>query len=204
MSKYSLFVVAFIAVFAVFQPKSFSEEVNAGMQELASGADFIFSGTVASAKVEELPNGSRGTRITLKNNSNIIRGNVPAEEFSFMQYGADREESRSSGALFFRDSPQYEVGKRYMLFLTCGKTEPIFCSTVGLKQGSFREIDTPQGTKALINGVGNKNLFVGTKLAPGLSKSLNAAKIDQKSAGQGPVELDSFVNMVKGLVEMKK
>lgn len=192
-------LAALIVVILAFLPSHASSQnlVQISAADLAK-SDVIFSGVCKEARAQRVPpnspNGVLATAYTFEKIENNIRGAV-SDPYTFYQYGATREEAQRLGGLFAIDNPRYEVGKEYLLFLTCSKNEPVLCAPLGLKQGSFKVQIAADGSKSVVNGVGNKNLFsnLPAAKAQSLSKSLGT-----ENKG-GPVNFDAFVETIKGL-----
>jgi hypothetical protein len=167
-------------------------------------ADVAFTGvcTKAEASVMERqgkPGGILVTRYTFEV-SDVMKGDV-SKTFSFVQWGATREEATRLGKAFVYGPPLYNVGGEYTLFLT-SESRLGLRAPVGLGQGKFSVIRGPQGKAMVVNEFNNRSLFRNLPQTKAMTKALGAGGIKAGvTAPTGPMDYDSFKAVVEGLGE---
>lgn len=180
-----------------------NQSVGLNMEDLMK-AKVAFTGvcTKAEAGVMERPGKSGGilvTRYTFEV-SDVMKGDVP-KTFSFVQWGATRDEAARLGKAFVYGPPLYNVGSEYTLFLT-SESRLGLRAPVGLGQGKFLVIRGPEGKAMVVNEFNNRALFRNLPQTKAMTKALTAGGIEAGvTAPPGPMDYDSFKAVVEGLGE---
>lgn len=165
-------------------------------------AELIFTGTCTAADAGFL-RGNKGMVITTYTfkvqPANVVKGSVPSE-FTFRQVGASPENLAKLGSIFKANTPSYEVGKDYLLFVT-SETNLSLRTTVGFGAGSFSVVTDANGKKTVVNAAGNSNLFKDVPQTKSMTKAMSAGGVSAGAKTSGPMDYDSFIKMVKELKE---
>lgn len=218
-------VLGLLAV-SVATPAFATEVVPANIAELIREADVAFTGMCIDLKTECADfwakgesDGNAGRKILVTTytfhippepDGAVIKGNITADKFVFIQWGGTPDEARALGCPSpAMGMPVYEKDKKYTLFLT--KESELKVKTkdaqqglrapVGLGSGQF-SIITINGKEKAVNAIGNRHLFVNLPKTKAMTRALGAASIaPENPPSSGPVDYDSFIRMVR---ELKK
>lgn len=202
--KIAVLVTISLSVVVVCPGKVCATQVlPVNIAQLAERSDVAFVGTCkgSAASIQGLPDGKGKMLVTAYDFSisQCIKNCEGIGEFKFTQLGASGGEARRLGIPSVIGVPIYQVGSDYVMFLT-KESELGLRSPVGLGQGKFMVVTGEGGKRQVVNESGNKNLFVGLPATKAMTKALSAGGISPKGAA-GPVELGSFVNVVRELVK---
>lgn len=194
------FVLSFLLLPVVAFPLTV---LQLNLEQLTALSEKIFIGRCASV-VSERDSAGRPIQVVTYDVDTMLKGE-PAERVTFRQLGLADEGSglQELGGVttvgVFRELPRYTVGEEAVVFLSeegrLGLTAP-----VGLMQGKF-EVKTTDGEKTVVNGAGNRGLFIGRKESPKF-KSLSLTAKEKRLVKQngGLLPLDGFVSLVKKLL----
>ncbi len=178
-----------------------NQAIGINMEDLMK-ANVVFTGvcTSAEASVMGRPGKSGGilvTRYTF-DVSDVLKGDVP-KTFSFMQWGATREDAARLGKAFVYGPPLFRVGNEYTVFLT-SESRIGLRAPMGLGQGKFLVIRDSQGKAMVVNEFGNRSLFRNLPQTKAMTKALTAGGIEVGiTAPAGPMDYDNFKAVVEGL-----
>lgn len=113
------------------------------------------------------------------------------ERPSFRQYGLVAPRRLANGRMLDSVSPEafprWQEGEQVVAFLQAPARRTGLQTTVGLGQGKFSLLDG-----RAVNGLGNRGLFVGVRVADGLLDARERAMF----ASGGPVDAATFVKLV--------
>lgn len=193
----------------ISNPVFAADSLPVNMSDLAT-ADVIFTGTCTgiTPQIKEGQNGSRMpvTALTFSV-SDVIKGNggiVSGSTFEFTMFGVTYENAKRLGVMQLANTPAYEVGKKYTLFLTPQSSLGLR-STIGIGQGKFSVSETADGKKQAVNEFNNKGLFMNMPPSRSTTKALEAAGIAPAGPpASGPLDYESFVRFVKEFKNPKK
>lgn len=173
------------------------------LEQLTALSERVFMGRCVSVRQEEDSSGRPVQYVTFRVEE-MLKGE-PAERITFKQLGLispSQEEGRDRGMTvesLFRDMPRYDVGEEAVIFLSAEGNRG-FTAPIGLQQGKFRVEKTPAGEKRVVNGVGNRGLFMGWKKSPRLkSLRMTSDEAGLLKAGGGPLPYGDFKSLVKKL-----
>jgi len=164
-------------------------------EELILLSERIFVGVCVSVKEQhlEFSNGSPLTYTEYTFQVLQFIKNVNSEKIVLRQIGL----AKGLGSII--GMPAYETDKKYLLFLR-GDSEYGLASPIGLGQGAFRIFEASDGADLAINEFGNRGLFhrMDTRT---LSKTAALTPEEKAIMSQthGPVDLESFVCLIKSL-----
>ncbi len=175
------------------------------LEQLTGLAEKVFVGKCTSVK-NETDSGGRQVQEVSFQVQEMLKG-VPSETVTFRQLAPATEEvfPNADGTVtvqgLFRELPAYKVGEEAVIFLSeesrMGLTAP-----VGLLQGKFRIESSGAETKTVINGAGNKGLFVNSNKSPKFkAMNLTAPQKELLKAKSGAIPYGDFVNLVKALAQ---
>jgi hypothetical protein len=118
-------------------------------------------------------------------------GLASGERSSFRQYGLVAPRRLSSGrmlnAVSPKEFPRWQEGEQVVAFMQPPARRTGLQTTVGLGQGKFSLLDGQ-----VVNGLGNRGLFAGVRVADGLLDARERAMFDSR----GPVDATTFVRLV--------
>jgi len=118
-------------------------------------------------------------------------GLAVGERPSFRQYGLVAPRKLPNGRMLKTVSPpefpRWQEGEQVVAFLQAPAHKTGLQATVGLAQGKFSLLDG-----RVVNGLGNRGLFVGVRAADGLLDTRERAMFDSR----GPVDAATFVKLV--------
>lgn len=199
MSFRKLFLI--VALFLIFPFSSHSFLVlRLNLEQLTSLSDRIFVGRCLEVKPAK-DKGGRLVQYVTYEVTETLKG-APEERITFKQIrlgeGGERGDFTTTTA--FSDLPNYEVGEENVIFLS-GESDIGLTAPVGLLQGKFQIVTNAKGEKRVVNGLGNKGLFLGLSKSPRV-KALTLSTRERKmmeSASSTP-SLQDFVSLVKKLV----
>jgi hypothetical protein len=168
-----------------------------GMDQLASEAEVIVRGSVASARIEPHPELTNLKTVVVTIRVNETWKGAPTKTLQFRQFIWDiRDEV---------DSARYRKGEAVLLFL--GPTSKYgLRSPVGLEQGRFLVVRRKDGQLAVLNGRHNIGLFDGTDQRTkekGLELSVRSRSLMQRPRGEA-VPLDDLKAFVKEVTRSKR
>lgn len=182
---------------------SANQAVSLNISQLMN-ADVAFTGTCTGAETSVMtPAGASGkilvTRYTF-DVSESLKGDVP-KTFSFLQWGATREEAAKVGLPYVYGPPLYKVGSEYTLFL--GSVSRLgLRAPVGLGQGKFLVLREPGGKAMVVNELGNKSLFRNLPETKAMTKALTVGGFKGGAVpSAGPIDYSNFRDMIKSLSE---
>ncbi|RPI12339.1 MAG: hypothetical protein EHM60_12215 [Lysobacterales bacterium] len=122
-------------------------------------------------------------------------GLAAGERPSFRQYGLVAPRKLSNGRMLNTVSPEefprWQEGEQVVAFLVAPARRTGLQTTVGLGQGKFSLLDG-----RVVNGLGNRGLFIGVRVADGLLDARERAMLDSR----GPVDAATFVGLVERAV----
>ncbi len=161
------------------------------LEQLTALSEQVFVGRCVSVQ-QQKDNSGRPIQVVTFEVEEMLKGNS-AKTITFRQIGYVSSEklgdAEASG--IFREMPQYEIGEEAVIFLSApsrlGLTAP-----VGLFQGKFDVTTDSFGVKQVVNGIGNRGLFMGWK---GAEKNL--------STSQGNISYQDFISLVKKLTAIR-
>ncbi len=183
-----------LAVVLFVSPLFASEVVSFNARDLLTSADVAFTGKCLKAE----PSVRMGMLVTTYTfqvaPDGVLKGNVP-ETFQFIQAGGTKTAVQQLQKQAFTQFPVYTPGNEYTLFLT-GESGIGLRAPVGLSQGKFMVTTAPDGTKQVVNGLGNKALFQNLPATPAMSKAMSVGGVSE-GAPAGPMNLDRFMQMMK-------
>ncbi len=160
------------------------------LETLSSRATLIFYGAVISNQVKKDEISGRIVTFTEFEVIELIKGNSERRH-TIKQLGGRLENSKTT--LRVHGIPQYQVGKKYVVFLP-GKSSLGFCSPLGLHQGSFA-ITTVNGELIVSNGhqlaQQSSNVITG-------ANALVPLAVSNSNASQA--SLSDFINSIRALI----
>lgn len=192
------------ALLAVSIPAFSLTVLQLNLEQLTALSEKVFIGRCASV-IQEKDSSGRPVQVITYDVEEMLKGE-PAARVTFRQLGLADEGSDLQGlggvttVGVFRELPRYTAGEEAVVFLSeesrLGLTAP-----VGLMQGKF-DVKAADGIKTVINGAGNRGLFIGWKGSPKFkSLSLTAKEKGLVKQNGGALPLDGFVSLVKKLYE---
>lgn len=173
------------------------------LEQLTALADRIFVGKCSSV-VDSYDREGRPIQIVTYDVEEVLKGS-PARRITFRQLRPNMEEvMRSDGSTatvqrVMHDLPSYQPGEEAVVFLSdegpLGLTAPI-----GLQQGKFTIRQKSSETKTVVNGIGNRGLFLGWRRSPRF-KSMEMTNAEKMMLSQpaGEMPFSSFTSLVKKL-----
>ncbi len=165
------------------------------LQQITSSAKTVFYGTCLKAEpVEDTGRGLPVVEYTFQVKQ-AIKGVSEGQTFVFRQL-----RSGDDGLGGVQGVPSYRPGEQYMLFLH-GKSARGQTSPVGLQQGTFKLIKTPDGKTGLVNRLNNRNLTYGLSDAVAADFGLSSQEYEMLKR-QGAIPLDSFTSIVNRMMRL--
>lgn len=192
------FAAACIAVMLFSSVSSATQAVGINISDMMKTAEIVATAT-CTGKDPHIKDGLLVTTWTFSVNvpedvykapDGYFKGTGP-QPLVFTQWGAPKEDAKKLGMPMPSDRPAYQIGTTYVLALGAESSLGLK-ATVGLWQGTFNIIDGPDGTKQVVNGSGNKALFINPGKA--MTKAMSASGVSGKS---GPIDYTSFQNLLK-------
>jgi hypothetical protein len=196
------FLVAGILLFAA---SAFGLTVlQLNLEQLTALAEKVFVGKCLSVESRTDSSGRPVQYVTFEV-IEMLKGE-PAAKVTFKQLGlsSPQEKDLSEEGItvqgVFREMPRYEAGEEALIFLSA-ESRLGFTAPVGLYQGKFRIDTDPSGTKSVVNGIGNRGLFIGWRKSPKFkSMTLTGSEKNLLNAGEGELPYPEFISLVKKLV----
>lgn len=176
-----------------------STVVAVSMPQMTQAAGRIFVGICREVVERSEPMPKLGQVTTLEYRFSVqrtLKGEA-RESLTIRHLKTVRRSGTALGGLV----PTYQVGGRYLLFLTA-ESQIGLCAPVGLQQGAFRVTTDTAGRQLAVNGNENLGLFRSSEswervLARPLSPTEQKA-VNQRS---GPVELNSLLTLTAGFLK---
>ena len=164
-------------------------------EELVSFSERIFVGICVSVKEQQLDFSNGSPLIYTEYTFQVLQSikNVSSEKIVLRQIGL----AKGPGSII--GMPAYETDKKYLLFLRAD-SEYGLASPIGLGQGAFKIFEASNGGALAINAFGNRGLFYRMDTRT-LNKSAALTPEEKAIMSQthGPVDLESFVGLIKSL-----
>jgi hypothetical protein len=163
---------------------------------LVQRADVIVQGQVTEVVQENLPGYPNipTVKVTL-DVENMMRGPT-GKTYTFREISLGL---RSAGG-----KKDYGVGQDLILFLPVPSKYGL-SSPIGIEQGRFHITRSPDGGFMVVNENNNLGLFRNVAQAAKVAGyKLTASQLQVASAEGGPVHLDGFVSLVRGLTAMPR
>lgn len=202
--KMKILAILFGVLFSpVFSPGASTMTVlQLNVEQLTALAEKVFAGRCLSVEAQKDSSGRMVQEVTFEV-TEMIKGES-TDKITFRQIVPPAEEERVGSDVtvrgLFRELPQYEVGEEALIFLSkegySGLTAP-----VGLHQGKFKVETEGSGQKQIVNGMGNRGLFIGWQKSSHLkAMTLNSQEKSLLKISGGEVPYSEFVSIVKKLV----
>lgn len=185
--------IVFVLLICTVSQTNATKMLHRNAQELTQLAQRAFVGVCISVEEKQMSfkNGSalRYTEYLFEVVESIKGAN--SKTVVLRQVGPARGAGRIIGM------PGYDPGKKYLLFLR-GDSQYGLASPIGLGQGAFRVFKSKDGSEKALNEFGNRGLFHRMKSkALGKTTPLKTAEKVMLEQTQGPVELGTFLNLIK-------
>jgi hypothetical protein len=191
-----------LVLLAVASPAAALTVLQLNLEQLTALSEKVFVGRCVSVTPGKDDEGRRIQDVVFEV-SEILKGE-PEGRVSFRQLGivdSGTDFGMKGGARIQgldRELPRYEVGEEAIVFLSApgksGLTAP-----VGLAQGKFSVV-AENGAKGVVNGKGNRGLFIGADKSPKmktLASTAAGSRIFENNGGAIPYA--DFVSLVKAL-----
>lgn len=173
------------------------------LEQLTALAEKVFVGKCVSVESRTDSSGRPVQYVTFEV-IEMLKGD-PASKVTFKQLGSSspEEQDLSTGGIdvqgVFREMPRYEAGEEAVVFLSAesrlGLTAP-----VGLYQGKFQIETDSSGQKSVVNGIGNRGLFIGWRKSPKFkSMTLTGSEKSLLNTTGGDLPYVEFISLVKKL-----
>ena len=164
------------------------------LEDVITSARYIFSGRCAGSESRYDAETGREVVFVQFTVAQMIKGEA-VDEITFKM---------SKVAVDIGTVPTFTRGEEVILFLY-GMSDVGFTSPVGLAQGTFSVLTSSTGEKVVVNGNNNSNLFQGidtTKYAKRTAGSSFLSALDRVVPHQsGPINYDTFITVVEGMVD---
>ena len=177
-----------------------TQVIRTDLSQMIQKAGVVFSGVCLDQKTEQKVNPQNQKAMTVTTYTFSVEEWVKGKHeeiqeagtFTFSQWGAPRNLAKKNKLLFALGQPQYEVGKRYFLFLS-QKNATGLSAPIGLSQGVMA-VEMKAGGEKVVK---SKYLEKSLKSKPGMQKALSVPE----QGGKEEVNLQEFLNILE---EMKK
>jgi len=186
--------LAFILLFYPLQAQVIVRPVN--LAYLVQRADIIVQGQVISVLHENLPGYPNipTLKVTL-NVQGMMRG-PKGNRYTFREIflGLRAQEGKKN----------YQVGQQVFLFLLTPSQYGL-SSPIGMEQGRFHITRNASSRATIMNEIGNAGLFQDVvQTARNEGQKLTASQLQLAATERGPVQLEDFSSLVKGLTSLKR
>ena len=190
-----LTILLFLMVSSFAHAQRGARTVTRGLDQLVQEADLIVRGSVVSARVEPHPQLTNLMTVVISMRVDSTLKGAPAKTLEFRQYIWDYRDTI--------DAARYKRKEELLLML--GPVSPYgLRSPVGLEQGRFHIVRTPNQPATAMNSLGNVGLLDSTAQrvkaqSPKFSARTNAL-LQQKPQGALPLaDLEEAVKNLAGV-----
>jgi len=166
------------------------------LEDVVTSSRYIFAGRCAGSEIRHDAETGRQVVFVKFTVAQMIKGEE-VDEITFKM---------SRVAVDMGNVPTFARGEEVILFLY-GKSDVGFTSPVGLAQGTFSVLSSSTGEKVVVNGNNNSSLLQGidtTKYAKRTTGPSFLAALDRVAPHQsGPIDYQTFITLVEGMVDTK-
>ena len=188
----------FFGAFLTLQPVHATMVLPQGLDNLHAKAKYIFLGDCLENKVALDPVSGRVATFTTFQILESLKGD-PGTTYTIKQVGGQLPDSPIVTHIV--GVPQFEVGKRYLVFLPAASRIG-FASPVGLTQGVFTASENPSGETVVSNGRDVADLLetvTPDKIPPGMASKMHLVRTPTNAQARKAIRLDDVRSLLQGM-----